>query len=150
MTDADFKALEARLSRIEAALTQQQAGATAHIPGGAVVDPAPWPGGGWGWNPWHPFPWPFPHPIVDSATFARRPGIGPIADPAASQFRTAALGQEMLGRIGHTGDPPPIDVSRFSISQLEATLHSINAEKARLASMETMINQQLQKLKTHG
>jgi hypothetical protein len=49
--------------------------------------------------------------------------------------------------MGPIGDPPPIDVSRFSISQLEATLHSINAEKARLSSIETMVTQQLDKLK---
>jgi hypothetical protein len=44
-------------------------------------------------------------------------------------------------------DPPPIDFSRFSIEQLEATLHSINAEKARLASMESTVAQQLEKSK---
>ena len=159
MTDAEMKALDARLTRIETALAQQQqhAHTTAQIPGGAVVDPAPWPGGGggWGWPHWPHWPW--PHPIVDSATFAaRRPGvlgpnIGAVADPAASHLQTSAFGQEALHKIGHTGgDPPPIDVSRFSIAQLEASLHSINAEKARLASMETMINQQLTKLKTHG
>jgi len=49
--------------------------------------------------------------------------------------------------VGPIGDPPPIDVSRFSVAQLEAALHSISAEKARLGSMETMIKQQLDKLK---
>jgi hypothetical protein len=52
-----------------------------------------------------------------------------------------------MARVGHIGDPPPIDVSRFTVPQLEATLHSINAEKARLASIETMVTQQLDKLK---
>jgi hypothetical protein len=71
---------------------------------------------------------------VDPATFA-----------GAAQSRAAAA--TMLGRVGPIGDPPPIDVSRFSVPQLEAALHSINAEKARLASMETMVKQQLDKLK---
>ncbi len=56
----------------------------------------------------------------------------------------------MFGRIGHIGDPPPLDVSRLSISQLESSLHTINAEKARLNSMETMIKQQLETLKKQG
>ena len=38
----------------------------------------------------------------------------------------------------------------MSAAQLEATLHSINAEKARLSSMETMIKQQMDKLKKQG
>jgi hypothetical protein len=52
-----------------------------------------------------------------------------------------------MGRIGPIGDPPPIDVSRFSLGQLESALHSINAEKARLNSLETLINQQMERLK---
>jgi hypothetical protein len=55
-----------------------------------------------------------------------------------------------LGRVGPIGDPPPIDVSRFSVAQLEAALHSIAAEQARLGSMETMIKQQLDKAKKQG
>lgn len=53
-------------------------------------------------------------------------------------------------RPGHgpIGDPAPIDVSRFSAAQLQASLHSINAEKTRLAAMEALINQHLEKLKT--
>jgi hypothetical protein len=49
--------------------------------------------------------------------------------------------------VGPIGDPAPPDVSRFSIAQLEATLHSVNAEKARLSSIETLVTQQLAKLK---
>jgi hypothetical protein len=88
----------------------------------------------------------FHRPIVDPAAFHR-----PIVDPAVfAQAPQASAAAATFGRIGQVGDPPPIDVSRFSISQLEASLHSINAEKARLTSMETMINQQLDKLKKQG
>jgi len=55
-----------------------------------------------------------------------------------------------LGRIGQIGDPPPIDVSRLTISQLESSLHTINAERARMDSMETMIKQQLDRLRQQG
>jgi len=45
------------------------------------------------------------------------------------------------------GDPAPIDVSRFSAAQLQSSLHSINAEKTRLAAMEGLVNQELEKRK---
>ena len=45
------------------------------------------------------------------------------------------------------GDPAPIDVSRFSAAQLQSSLHSINAEKARLTAMEGLVNQELEKRK---
>src|SRR5437016_8669286 len=49
-TEDSLKRIEERLTRLEAALTQQ-AGAPGGFtpPGGAVVDPAPWGGGGGGW-----------------------------------------------------------------------------------------------------
>jgi hypothetical protein len=81
-------------------------------------------------------PAPWPTPVVDPAPWG---GIGVVRPTATT-----------LGRIGQIGDPPPIDVSRFTASQLEAALHTINAEKARLNSMETMIKQQLDKLKQQG
>jgi hypothetical protein len=186
MADDDaLKKLEARLTRLEATLAQQPSGTgTGGVtpPGGAVVDPAPWPPGGWGgWGPYrwpHPITdpaafaagvrWPhpiisdpavfaagarWPHPIVDPAAFASgpwgHPWPTPIVDPAvfAGGAQSQAAAATTLARIGQVGDPPPVDVSRFTIPQLEATLHSINAEKARLASMETMVTQQLDKLK---
>jgi hypothetical protein len=84
-------------------------------------------------------------PVVDPA-----PWPTPVVDPAPYGVggRQSTLGT--FGRIGQIGDPPPIDVSRFSILQLESSLHSIHAEKARLDSMETMIKQQLEKLKKQG
>ena len=51
---------------------------------------------------------------------------------------------------GPIGDPAPIDVSRFSTAQLQASLHSIAAEKTRLAAMESLINQHLDKAKAKG
>ena len=163
--DDAIKKLEARLTRLEATVSQQPGGgASANVPfTSAVVDPGPWPypggwggwGGGWGGGR--------PHPIVDPAAYAGiyrgameagswggRPPWGPgIVDPAA--YAGAVPYQAaMLGRFGPVGDPPPIDVSRFSIAQLEAALHTINAEKARLNSMESLVKGQLDRLKEQG
>jgi hypothetical protein len=159
MADDDaIKRLEARLTRLEAALAQQPGGVggggtTGVPPGGVVTDPAPWPTGPWGhvrW-PWH---WPIPHTVVDPG-----PWPSPVVDPAPSPWGTvggpggltqASSLASTFGRIGQIGDPPPIDVSRFSISQLEGALHSINSEKARLNSLETLLKQQLEKVKAKG
>ncbi len=161
--DDAIKKLEARLTRLEATISLHPGGGTsANVPfPSAVVDPGPWPypggwGGGWGGGR--------PHPIVDPATYAGmyrgmvdtaqwgggRPPWGPgIVDPAA--YAGAVPYQAaMLGRFGPVGDPPPIDVSRFSIAQLEAALHTINAEKARLNSMESLVKGQLDRLKEQG
>jgi hypothetical protein len=157
-TEDTLKRIEERLTRLEATLTQQgqTAGGGVNPPGGAVVDPAPWPGGGWGG--YYPRPW--PHPITDPAAFARavvdpapwggggggggfHPWPHPIVDPAAWASRQAFI--PSFGPTG--GDPPPPDISRFTAQQLESSLHSINAEKARLTSMEGMIKTQLETLK---
>ena len=134
------------MTRVEAALAQLGGrphpivdpaayASTARWPG-PVVDPTPWP------NPIvDPTPWPYP--IVDPVPWPR-PVVDPAAYATAFQSRAAAAS---FGRVGPIGDPPPIDFSRFSIAQLEATLHSVNTEKARLASIETMAKQQLEKLK---
>jgi hypothetical protein len=148
-----LRRIEARLTRLEATLSQQPAG-TASIPNlNAVVDPGPWPVGGFGGGYWGGRP----HPIVDSAAYAPQyryyppfivdPGPwGPNVDPAAyAGAAQQAAATAFYRRPGPIIDPPPIDVSRFTIEQLEAALHSINAEKARLNSVETMIRQQLEK-----
>lgn len=165
MADDRIKILEERLTRIEAAISQRPS-AVSHIPGGGVVDPAafaasqlqfarpmpspvvdpaPWPYGGWGaWGrPRWPYPivdpLPFPHPVVDPA-----PWPSPVVDPAVfSQSLAAALGR--IRPVG--GDPPPPDLSRLSIQQLEATIHTISAERARLDAMEAMVNKQIETLK---
>lgn len=71
---------------------------------------------------------------------------GAIVDPAGP-WSGGGGGRYGGGGHGPIGDPAPIDVSRFSATQLQASLHSINAEKTRLAAMEGLINQQLEKLK---
>lgn len=147
-----LKNLEERLTRLEAALAQQQqptgpGGFTP--PGGMVVDPAPFPGGGrWGYYRWpHPVvdPLPWPNPVVDPGPWPQ-----PVVDPGPRPpFQTVGAASA-FGRIGHVGDPAPIDLSRLSVSQLETALHSINAEKARLSSMEGLINQHLERAKKQG
>jgi hypothetical protein len=167
MADDDkLKILEDRLTRLEAVLTQRFPGGGSTPPGGAVVvDPAPWGGGGGGWG-FHsrPIPspvvdpapwwtggwgrprWPWPTPVVDPA-----PWPTPVVDPAPwGSFPGAAnpgFSTMAFGRIGPVGDPPPFDFSTLSISQLESTLHSLNAERARLDSMEATIKQQLERVK---
>jgi hypothetical protein len=151
MADEDFlRKLEERLTRIEAALGQQQPGSGGFTqPGGPVVDPAPFPGGTrWGYYRWpHPVvdPLPWPQPVVDPLPWPQ-----PVVDPAPrSPFQTPGAAAA-FGRIGPVADPPPIDLSRLNVSQLEAALHSINAEKARLSSMEELINQHLERAKKQG
>ena len=160
MAEDRVKILEERLTRIEAALAQRPAGGgTIPFPGGGVVDPAafaatqffqrpmpspvvdpaPWPyWGGWP-RPW-PMPvvdpGPFPHPVVDPAPWR------PVVDPAVFAQSAAAS----LGRIGRIADPPPPDLSRLSVQQLEATIHSISAERARLDAMEEMVKKQIETL----
>jgi hypothetical protein len=169
MAEERMKILEERLTRLEATLTQRAAatgtGGTGGFtpPGGVitdpapwagqwqfiprqvspVVDPAPWPwGGGWTRPRWPTpvvDPGPFPTPVVDPA-----PWPNPIVDPAVlAQANLAAR----LGRVGPIGDPPPPDIGRLNVSQLEATIHSIAAERARLDAMESMVNKQIEVLK---
>ena len=155
MADDRIKILEERLTRIEAALTQRPI-SVGHIPGGGVVDPAafavsqlqftrpipspvvdpaPWPYWG-GWGGWGRYP----HPVVDPA-----PWPSPVVDPAVFSQTLAAAALGRLRPVG--GDPPPPDLSRLSIQQLEATIHTISAEKARLDAMEAMVNKQIETLK---
>ncbi|HEX3247783.1 MAG TPA: hypothetical protein VHS05_00040 [Pyrinomonadaceae bacterium] len=170
MADDRIKILEERLTRLEATLAQRPVaggGGGFTPPGGVivdsapwaasqfqfqrpipspVVDPAPWPyWGGWGGG-W-PRPWPtpvvdpgpFPHPVVDPA-----PWRSHIVDPAV--FAQSAAAQ--LGRFRPVGgDPPPPDLSRLSVQQLEATIHTISAERARLDAMEEMVKKQIEALK---
>jgi uncharacterized small protein (DUF1192 family) len=165
MADDRIKILEERLTRLEATLAQRPSGGGGFTPPGGVivdsapwaasqfqfarpmpspvVDPAPWPyWGGW------PRPWPWPTPVVDPGPFPH-PVVDPapwrshIVDPAVFAQSAAAS----LGRIGRIADPPPPDLSRLSIQQLEATIHSISAERARLDAMEEMVKKQIDALK---
>ena len=160
MADDRVRILEERLTRLESALAQRQTGTAGGggggftPPGGVIVDSAPWAGRQaqidpvpwiyWGgWRRWpNPVvdPGPFPMPVVDPA-----PWPNPIADPAT--FAQSAATTAALGRIGRVGDPPPPDFSRLSVQQLEATIHSISAERARLDAMEEMVKKQIETLK---
>ena len=147
-----LKKLDERLSRLEAALAGGTGGSgnIGTPPGGFVVDPAPDP------YPWpypYPFPhWPWPHPIVDKATHWPRTVVDQaptaiVPDPWRASFLTAT---NLAARIGKVGDPPPPDFSRLNISQLESTLHSIAAEKARLDGLEKLVKGQMDRLKQQG
>jgi|SRR6185503_20156318 hypothetical protein len=173
MAEDRLKILEERLTRIEAALTQRATpgvgtgaggGGGFTPPGGVITDPAPWAGqwqfiprqfspvvdpapnqwwpGGWGRPRWPTpvvDPGPFPTPVVDPA-----PWPNPIVDPAVLAQANLA---SMLRNIGKVADPAPPDIGRLNVSQLEATIHSISAERARLDAMEQLVNKQLDALK---
>jgi len=172
MADDRIKILEERLTRLESVLAQRQTGTGGGggftPPGGVIVDSAPWAGsqmqfvqrqipspvvdpapwpywggwGGWGRPRWPTpvvDPGPFPSPVVDPAPWP------PVVDPAV--FAQSAATAATLGRIGKIGDPPPPDFSRLSVQQLEATVHSISAERARLDAMEEMVKKQIDTLK---
>jgi hypothetical protein len=138
--DTILKRIEERLTRLEGVLSQgggpgsfpQPGGAVVDPPpwGGTVSDPAPWPGY---FPPWR-YPFPFPHPIADPAPF-----------PFLSQMQGAMAARRF--NIGPIGDPPPIDIGRFTVAQLESSLHTINAERARLDSMESMVKSRIAELK---
>jgi len=164
MADDRIRILEERLTRLEATLAQRPSGGGGGgftPPGGVIVDEAPWAGsafqraaqiqpvpwinwGGWR-RPWWPSPvvdpGPFPNPVVDPAPWPPNP----VVDPAT--FAQSAATAAALGRMGKIGDPPPPDFSRLTLQQLEATIHSISAERARLDAMEEMVNKQIDVLK---
>jgi hypothetical protein len=173
MADDDrLKLLEDRLTRIEAALTQRGpgggGGGVTPPGGGVVVDPAPygghpwqqfqqfqqlqqlrqraaaspvvdpapwWAGGGWGRPRWT---WP-PSPVVDPAPWPQY-----ITDPAPWPPHYIS---DPAPRPPFISDPAPIDFGSLSLSQLESTLHSLNAERARLDSLETTVKQQIERAK---
>jgi hypothetical protein len=178
--DDRLKILEDRLTRLEAVLTQRGpggGGGGATPPGGGVVvDPAPYGGGAWQFRqraiptpvvdpaPWWMGGWgrprPWPSPVVDPAPWPPQyitdPAPWPpyIADPApwtnAGITANPAASTMAFGRVGPVGDPPPFDFSTLSIAQLESSLHSINAERARLDSLEKTIKQQIDRAKQTG
>lgn len=167
MAEDRMKILEERLTRLEATLAQRAGGAGTgpgaggFTGGGTISDPPPWATGGWQFIPRpnpivDPAPWPYypggwgrprwPTPIVDPGPFPTpvvdpAPWPNPIADPAVFGQSLAAA---TLGRIGKVADPPPPDISRLSVVQLESALHSIAAERARLDSMEQLVKKQLE------
>jgi hypothetical protein len=101
------------------------------------ADPGPWPVyGGGGYRP---------------------PVRGPIGDPAPIDYSRIYADPgpwPIYGGGGYRppihwpiGDPAPVDYTQLPAEQLEGTLHSINAQKARLASIEEQVTAQLAKLK---
>ena len=168
MAEERMKILEERLTRLEAAISQRATatgtggggGGGFVPPGGVVSDPAPWAGNWqfaqramidpvpwlqalWGRPRWPTpvvDPGPFPTPVVDPA-----PWPNPIADPAVFA-QQANLASRIRG-IGTVADPAPPDIGRLNVSQLEATIHSISAERARLDAMESMVKKQIDALK---
>ncbi len=141
MADQDpVKSLEARVARIEAALGQSAA--APRIPIYADPPAPPYWGGGYGGYRPYPVHWPIgdpaPYPIEYNRIYADPP---PFPVTGYGGYRPPHW---------PIGDPPPIDYSRLPVEQLEATLHSINAEKARLASIEAQVTQHLEKSKKKG
>src|SRR5262245_20081753 len=157
-----LKRIEARLTGLEAAVDQRAPGGGGPPgvapPGGAIVDPVPWGGGGWGgWGGVRPIAIHPPISIDPAPWGGVRPGviptpigIGPIGDTAPFGGGVASRSQFLPGHIGAVGDPPPIDLSRFSLQQLESSLHTIAAERARLDATEGMIKERIATLKKQG
>jgi hypothetical protein len=79
-------------------------------------------------------------PVVDPA-----PWPNPIVDPAVLA-QQASLAARVRG-IGTVADPAPPDIGRLNVSQLEATIHQISAERSRLDAMESMVKKQIDALK---
>jgi len=74
--------------------------------------------------------------------------FGPIGDPAGPwSGGWGGYRPPPLPGFGPSVDPGPTDYGRLPAAQLEATLHAIGAEKARLASIETQVTQHLESKK---
>jgi hypothetical protein len=72
--------------------------------------------------------------------------FGPIGDPGpwpggwgGGGYRPPVFGPGV--------DPATVDYSRLPVAQLEVALHAVNAEKARLASIEAQVTQHLESAK---
>jgi hypothetical protein len=153
MAEDRLKILEERLTRLEANLQRASAA------GGpsAIFDPTPWTPANWSFVPRpspvvDPAPWPYgwcpprwpPYYISDPP-----PPPGFVVDPAPRPqgIDPGVLQSSLSARIGRVADPPPPDITRLTVVQLESALHSIAAEKARLDSMEQMVKKQLETAK---
>ena len=71
-------------------------------------------------------------------------------DPPAWPWPVFGGGWGVYRPGGGIPDPAPVDYSRLPVAQLESTLHSINGEKARLASLETQVTQHLERARKKG
>jgi hypothetical protein len=97
-----------------------------------------------------------PHPgdpaVTDRVRLAelllRRP---PHGDPPASdRVRLEGLDPllaEWIGRLLTGGDPPPEDIARLTVSELETTLRTVAEDVVRLSSIETLLRERLNELR---
>jgi hypothetical protein len=121
MADEDtLRKLEERLTRLEAAMGQQQPTGSGGFtpPGGAVVDPAPFPGyGRWGHYRWpHPVvdPGPWPQPVVDPLPWWPQPVVDPAPRPP---FQTAGAATAFGLALSPILRPPTSAGSAFPSSR---------------------------------
>lgn len=88
--------------------------------------------------------------IVEQAGLADK--LRPHADPAPDDpvrggiFTSPVAGGRIRIPIPRPGDPAPIDFSRLSKVQLQAALHEVAAERARLDSVEALIKEQIEQV----
>lgn len=82
--------------------------------------------------------------IVD-LVIGHRPWPGDPGPEDISRGRLGALSWWRGPRPGPTPDPAVTDIARLGRAELEATLHQIAAERARLDSVEGLVKEQLQK-----
>lgn len=152
-----LRSIEDRLSRLENSIASTSVSGGMRYPVNPVVDPPPWGGGGW-WNVprWHiPFPVDPPPWGGGGWNVPRWPVPSPVDPPPwGGGFRSTLPSGPQVGvinpPIGTIGDPPPFDLSRLNIAQLESSLHNINAERARLESLEKLVKDQIAQLKEQG
>ena len=91
-------------------------------------------------------------PVTDRVRLAelllRRP---PHGDPPASdRVRLEGLDPllaEWIGRLLTGGDPPPEDIARLTVAELEATLQTVSEDVVRLRSIEGLLGERLQELR---
>jgi len=77
----------------------------------------------------------------------RPPGHGPIGDSfAADTSRIEALLRLIPGRGPH-GDPPPIDITRLSVAELEERVHEVAAAITRLQGQQSELHARLRELR---
>lgn len=75
---------------------------------------------------------------------------GGFTDPAPEDFAHLRL-RDLLQRIPGGGftDPAPDDIGRLTIAELETQLHRIGAEAVRLKSIERVMQERLNDLRTN-
>jgi hypothetical protein len=54
---------------------------------------------------------------------------------------------EWITRLLVHGDPPPEDIARLTVAELEATLRTVSENSVRLRSIENLLNERLKELR---